>query len=204
LSGDVLLIATRSKGKLVELRPLLSPLGRKLLTLDDAGIPETPDEDQLECFETFEENSLAKARYFAERSGLATVADDSGLEVNALGGRPGVHSKRWSGSPSTKDEELYELNRAKLLAELGSARDRSARFVCVAAYTEGGNVIVERGETEGVILTSARGGGGFGYDPLFLATDLGRTLAECTVAEKQSVSHRGRAFTALVARLLAK
>ncbi len=202
MSSTDLLLATRSKGKLHELKPLLAPLGRNLLTLDDAGIPETPEEDDLECFDTFEENALAKARHFATLSGLPTVADDSGLEVWALDGRPGVHSKRWSGSPSTNDEELYELNRNKLLAELTGKSDRRARFVCVAAYIEDSAELVVRGETEGVITDSARGEEGFGYDPLFLSDDLGCTLAECSREEKQQVSHRGRAFAGLLARLL--
>jgi XTP/dITP diphosphohydrolase len=202
LSPDRLLVATRSGGKMRELRSLLAPLGRTLVTLDDVGIVPGPEEDALEQFDTFEANALAKARYFARVSGLPTVADDSGLEVTALGGKPGVHSKRWSGSSAPDGPELEAVNRRKLLRELGDAADRRARFVCVAAYADGRLELIQRGETTGVILHRERGEGGFGYDPLFLSDDLGVTLAECGAEEKDRVSHRGRAFAALVARIV--
>jgi XTP/dITP diphosphohydrolase len=201
--GAELLIATRSAGKLKELGPLLAPLGATLHTLSDAGIRQDSEEEVLERFDTFEENALSKARYFYARSGIATVSDDSGLEVLALGARPGVHSKRWSGVSSPDDEELYELNRGKLLREMQGIGDRRARFVCVAAFVDGVKELVVRGETTGTILHAARGSGGFGYDPLFLSDDLGETLAECEAAVKESVSHRGRAFTELVKALRA-
>jgi XTP/dITP diphosphohydrolase len=196
-----LLLATRSRGKLRELRPLLSGFEFDLLGLDDAGIVPDAAEDELERFDTFEENALAKARYFARLSGLPTVADDSGLEVKELGGRPGVHSKRWSGGLLADGSEPEERNRARLIQELANKSDRRARFVCAAAYVNGGEELVARGETYGVIIDRERGSGGFGYDPLFLSDDLGRTLAECSVEEKEKVSHRARAFGELARRI---
>jgi XTP/dITP diphosphohydrolase len=199
---ESLLLATRSRGKLVELRSLLAPLVRRLLTLDDVGIAVSEAEDALERFETFEENALSKARHFAQVSALPTVADDSGLEVLALGGKPGVHSKRWSGSTAPDGPELEGVNRQKLLQQMQGTRDRRARFVCVAAYVNGSREVIVRGETTGVILERERGSRGFGYDSLFLSDDLGRTLAECSVEEKERVSHRGRAFGMLAERLV--
>ena len=201
MNGDTLLIATRSQGKLRELQSLLFPLGRILLTLNDAGIEAALEEDDLERFDTFEENALSKARYFARLSGLPTVADDSGLEVVALRGRPGVHSKRWSGSSAPDGPMLEAVNREKLLQEMVHANDRRAKFVCVAVFVDGAQEVISRGETHGTILRTERGSGGFGYDSLFLSDDLGRTLAECSIEEKERVSHRGRAFSGLLNEL---
>jgi XTP/dITP diphosphohydrolase len=190
-------LATRNRGKRHELAAILEPLGVAVLTLDDLGIVAMPDEDELEHFDTFEDNALAKARYFFSRSGLPTLADDSGLVVDALGGRPGVHSKRWSGRTDLAGRALDAANNEKLLAALSSAASRVARFVCVAAYVDGVRELARRGEVEGRILDAARGTGGFGYDPLFYSPELGRTLAEASTAEKERVSHRGRAMRAL-------
>lgn len=150
--------------------------------------------------ETFEENALAKARWFHRRTGMPTIADDSGLCVDALGGAPGVHSKRWSGRTDLEGQALDDVNNALLLSTLEGARTRRARYVCAAAYCDGAREIVERGETLGDIADLPRGSGGFGYDPYFLSDDLGRTFAEVSLEEKAAVSHRARAFARLLLR----
>jgi XTP/dITP diphosphohydrolase len=200
--ANVVVLATRSAGKLRELGALFAEQGWCAVTLDMLGIAEHPDEEALEVHETFEANALAKARYFADRTGRLIVADDSGLEVDALDGRPGVRSKRWSGSPLT-GEALDAANNAFLQAALGEARaaghgSRRARYVCAVAcaWPEGERVV--RGVTEGEILETPRGCGGFGYDPYFLSADLGATFAEVDGDAKARVSHRGRAFRLLL------
>jgi XTP/dITP diphosphohydrolase len=210
-AARVIVLATRSSGKLRELRPIFSAAGFEALDLDAAGMPEEREvEDTLECYETFEENALAKARHFFERSGgvRPVVADDSGLEVFALGGQPGVHSKRWSARPGLSGVALDSANNEKLLAELakveregsGDARahGRRGRYVCVAAYVDGERERLFRGECEGHILRAPRGAGGFGYDPLFELEGSDHTFAEMDRAAKERVSHRGRAFAQLV------
>lgn len=194
-----LILATRSLGKLHELRPMLAARGIETMTLDDAGVAERPgDEERLERFETFEDNALAKARYFFERVGRRpTVADDSGLEVLALGGHPGVRTKRWSGRSDLSGRALDAANNAKMLSELEGVADRRARYVCVAAYIDHDGERMFRGESSGRMLDAPRGTGGFGYDPLFLSDDLAVTFAEATREQKERVSHRGRAFAQL-------
>jgi XTP/dITP diphosphohydrolase len=201
LIGGTLLLATRSEGKLREIRPLLAPLGLHLLDLAEAGLPGESD-DELETGSTFEQNALAKARhYFAASGGIPTVADDSGIEVNALQGRPGVSSKRWSGRGDLTGQALDDANNATLLAALAGFPDRSARYVCAAVFADASGEIVARGETRGSIVEAPRGTGGFGYDPYFLSDDLGVTFGEAAPAEKARVSHRGRAFRQLAERL---
>ena len=195
---DPYLLATRSPGKLRELEPLFAQAHIRVVTLDRAGIEETGEEDAVEAFATFEENARAKARYFHERTGLATLADDSGLEVYALGGKPGVFSKRWSGRRDLTGVALDEANNAELLRALREIHDRRARYVCVAALVSGAGELMRRGEVNGEILQAPRGSGGFGYDPLFFATELGKTFGEASLDEKERVSHRGRAFHALL------
>jgi XTP/dITP diphosphohydrolase len=206
LRVPAILIATRSEGKRRELLRLLAPLGSRLLTLDDANIPADPAEDAIEAHATFEENALAKARWFHRRSGLPCIADDSGLAVDALGGAPGVHSKRWSGRGDLDGAALDAANNAKLLESLaatdagagaGARRGRGARYVCVGAYVDGEREVVRRGETIGFIVDEPRGSGGFGYDPYFWSPELGVTFGEATMEGKAEVSHRGRAMRAL-------
>ena len=195
----MIVIATRSEGKLRELRPMLAGAGVAAVDLGELKIHETPDENALEVFDTFEENALAKARYFARRSGLATIADDSGLEVFALNGRPGVRSKRYCERDDLRGQALDDANNEKLLSELAAFPDRRARYVCVAAFVGiDGAELVQRGETAGIIVPEPRGGRGFGYDPYFLSEELGRTFGEAEASEKERVSHRGRAFSALL------
>lgn len=203
MSARELLLATRSAGKLAELRPLLAAAGWTVRDLDEAGLPALAEEEALEAFETFEENARAKARYFHARSGGgAVVAEDSGLEVAALGGAPGVHSKRWSARPDLNGVALDEANNALLLERLAGAADRRARYVCVAVYWDGVREVVARGETAGRIAEARHGGAhGFGYDPYFVSEELGRAFSEVTRAEKTRVSHRGRAVAELVRAL---
>jgi XTP/dITP diphosphohydrolase len=192
------LLATRSGGKLHELQPLFAAAGFTIRQLHDEGIEGSPDEDLIEAFDTFEENALAKARYFHALCGGPVVADDSGLMLEALGGEPGVRSKRWSGRGDIAGRALDEANNAKLLESLRGAVDRRARYVCAAAYVDDVRELVRLGETAGVIVDSRRGVHGFGYDPFFLSAELGVTFGEASREAKEGVSHRGRAFRALI------
>jgi XTP/dITP diphosphohydrolase len=192
------LLATRSSGKLRELEGILKEAGLRGITLDEAGLSYSIAEDDIECFATFEENALAKARYFHLLSRLPTMADDSGLSVRALGGAPGVWSKRYSQRLDLAGQQLDDANNAKLLAEIGSRSDTEASYTCAAAYVDDEREIVRLGGTDGSIITDARGNEGFGYDPYFFSIELGKTFGEASAREKQSVSHRGRAFGALV------
>jgi XTP/dITP diphosphohydrolase len=195
------LLATRSHGKLKELHGILAEAGIEGITLDHLGIQYSPDEESIECFDTFEENALAKARYFFGLGGIPTMADDSGLSVSALGGAPGVWSKRYSGRRDLSGQMLDDANNAMLLDELRNADDRSARYSCAAAYVDDAVEEVATGETEGRIVDAPRGAGGFGYDPYFFSAELNETFGEATIDAKQIVSHRGRAFRALVTAL---
>jgi XTP/dITP diphosphohydrolase len=201
-AGAPLLLATRSAGKLRELRPLFERAGIHVVDLVSFGLPEDDDERALEAFETFEENALAKARYFYEASGgVATVADDSGLVVDALGGRPGVRSKRWSGRDDLSGQALDDANNALLMEQLRDVPDRAARYVCAAAFVGLGREFVEHGEARGHLIEAPRGAEGFGYDPYFWSEDLRKTFGEASREAKERVSHRGHAFSALIDRL---
>lgn len=192
-----LLVATRSVHKLAELRELLAVERAELVTLDDLGVEGDVDETGA----TFESNARLKARFGARATGLPTLADDSGLEVEALGGGPGVRTRRYAGEHATDDD-----NNAKLLAELAGLppKRRDARYVCVLALAlpdgagpRGGlPVRVVRGTCRGRIATEARGSGGFGYDPVFepqAEPPGGRTLGLWTQEEKNRISHRAAA-----------
>jgi XTP/dITP diphosphohydrolase len=202
MSATALLLATRSEGKMREIKPIFAAAGITLVSLDELEIEESDEEHELEPFDTFEENALSKARYFYEVSGgIPTLADDSGLEVTALNGKPGVRSKRWSGRTDLRGTALDEANNQALISSLSGVDDTSARYVCVAAYIAVGLDVTARGETKGSIVRDRRGSGGFGYDPYFLSSDLGVTFGEAAPAEKERVSHRGRAFRELVSRI---
>ena len=199
-----LLAATRSAGKQAEIRRVLEAAGHEVLFPDDAGIPETPAEEALETADSFEGNARRKAEYFARKTGLPTVADDSGLEVFALGGDPGVRSKRWAlatGSPADVDAANNAELRRRLLG--ADASKRRARYRCVLVLLRTPDAIPQafQGICNGTIATEPRGTGGFGYDPWFISDELGKTFGEAAPAEKDSVSHRGRALEALVAVL---
>jgi XTP/dITP diphosphohydrolase len=189
----VIVVATRSDHKLREIRQLVPPIaGIRLVDLGEAGIAWTPEEETIEAFETFEENALAKARFFHERSGLAVMADDSGLCVDALGGAPGVYSKRFSGRTDLLGQALDDANNRHLLESLaGTAADRSARYVCViATIAADGTESLFRGTVEGAIAREPRGDQGFGYDPLFVIPDLGVSFGQLPAETKNAMSHR--------------
>ena len=200
-----LLVATRSAGKQREVRALLGDVGVEVLFPADVGLSETYEESLLELGDSFEHNARAKAEYFAKRSGLPTVADDSGLEVFALGGEPGVRSRRWANAAG-KDAEVDAANNAYLLRRLQGAPEpkRRARYRCVLVYVPKVGAVpqVFDGSCTGRILAEPQGAGGFGYDPLFFSDDLGRSFGEVTAAEKHAVSHRGRAFEAFTKAIL--
>ena len=203
-----LLLATRNAHKVREVRRILAGEGlggRALVTPEEAGIPWSEEEEGLEPYDNFERNAESKARYFARLSGMATVSDDSGLEVDALDGRPGVRTRRFAPLGRYPGLTQDEANNRHLLERLHGvpARRRGARYVCAACLVDPRSHAVSlfRGEGPGRILTAPRGVGGFGYDPIFLAPDLNRSYAELTPAEKDARSHRGRAFRALAAAL---
>lgn len=193
-----LLLATTNVGKLIELRRLLSAAGLEVVGLKDVGAlgQDAEKESVEETGSTYGENALIKARHYNRRSGLVTVADDSGLEVLALNGGPGMLSARYGQSDS---DRIIKLLRA--LAGVRQA-DRSARFVCAAAIAWGEGARVFYGDVQGEILTESRGHGGFGYDPVFYYRSLGKTFAEMTPEEKDRVSHRGVAFRELAGWLV--
>lgn len=197
-----LLAATRSPGKQPEFRRLLEPAPFELVFPDEVGLWISDGEDALELAESFEGNARRKAEHFARLSGLPTVADDSGLEVLALGGAPGVRSRRWAGASGTA-EAVDAANNAELLRRLRGAREprRRARYRCVLVYLHHPDAVPRafEGVSAGRILEAPRGSGGFGYDPLFLSDDLGRTFGEASPAEKDAVSHRARALRAFAA-----
>lgn len=195
-----ILLATRSAGKLRELRAMFARAGFNAIDLNEAGIHETADEENIEVFDTFEANARAKAEYFYAKSALPTIADDSGLAIDALGGAPGVRSKRWSGSALT-GHALDEANNEKLIAELTPIADRRARYVCVASYVDGARSLEARGETLGRIVLTREGSGGFGYDPYFFSDELGMTFGAAAIDAKEAISHRGRAFRSLILQL---
>lgn len=198
-----LLVATRSPGKTREIRDLLAGLPFEPFFPPDLHLERLPEEEDLERGTSYAENAVAKARYFAQRSGLPAVADDSGIEVDALQGRPGVRSARWAGGVAA---DADRRNNEKLLAALAAVPDeqRSARYRCVVAYLETPTAAPELVEAscEGHILTAPHGTGGFGYDPLFYSTDLQMSFGEAPPGAKHRVSHRGRAFRALIEVLL--
>lgn len=185
-----LAIATNNQHKLQEIRVILGDSFEELLSLKDLGI----DVDVEETGSTLEENALIKARAILSLSGIATLADDTGLMVDALRGAPGVYSARYAG-----EEHDDAKNRALLLKNLDGVKDRSAHFatVIVLCYPDG-KTLTASGRVNGEILLSERGTEGFGYDSLFFSTELGKTFAEATQAEKNSVSHRGRALRAML------
>jgi XTP/dITP diphosphohydrolase len=185
-----LVVATRNKGKIVEIKALLSGLVEQVACVADfSNFPETVEDGA-----TFEENALKKAREAVACTGLPALADDSGLVVDALDGRPGVYSARFAGEGAGDT-----ANNAKLLTELQEVDDtrRGAAFVCVLAFvTPEGTEKLFSGRVNGQILRAGQGTGGFGYDPVFLVDGFGRSMAELTLAEKNITSHRGRAFEA--------
>ena len=201
-----LVVATRSAHKLSEIRTILSVVPHlEVLDLNEAGVAYSEAEEALEPYETFEENALSKARYYQARTGLPTVADDSGISVDALDGAPGVRSKRFAPDEGLDGEARDQANNRHLLRSLDGRppEERGAKYVCVAVMVSGdGEPLVCRGEAPGQIADAPQGTGGFGYDPLFFDPELGRTFGQIDPAEKHARSHRGRAFRALAQHLL--
>ncbi len=186
-----LALATGNPGKLTEFREALTELPFELASATELGVTRFPPETGA----GYEENALVKAAHVALETGLVSLADDSGLEVDALGGEPGVHTARFGG-PGLNDGErmAYLLQRLRQVP----GGPRTARFVSVIVLaTPGGAVHSFRGESEGLILEGPRGAGGFGYDPIFYSPELGKSFAEASLEEKRSVSHRGRALAEL-------
>ena len=211
-----LIVATKNKGKMKEIREIFFALPYEILSMEEAGIHLDVEEDG----ETFEENAMKKAEaiwaeairidaYRAETdgpvfpddtvlAGVTVLADDSGLEVDALGGEPGIYSARYGG------EGLDDTGRWKLLLQKMMdvpAEDRTARFVCAAAVVSSNRRIVVRGTVEGSILFAPQGSNGFGYDPIFLVEETGKSAAMLDSAEKNRISHRGRAMSKISAEL---
>ncbi len=189
-------LASSNKGKLRELAALLAPFGFDLVGQNSLGV-DTPPETGL----TFEENALLKARHTSAATNLPALADDSGIEVDALEGRPGIYSARYAGDGASDEDNLR-----KMLDELRGipSLQRTARYQCVIAFVRSANdpvPIIARGTWEGTLIDAPRGLGGFGYDPIFLPRGLDRTAAELEPGEKNSLSHRGQALRALVSQL---
>jgi XTP/dITP diphosphohydrolase len=192
-----LLVATNNPGKLEEYRSLLRDLPLEITSLRDEKIDLEPEE----IGSTFEENAILKARAFARHSGLMTLADDSGLEIDQLGGAPGVHSARYAGTGRGEDVRRYEL----VLHQLAEVpwTERTARFRCVVAIaTPDGRVETAEGTINGIIAYEPRGGGGFGYDPIFYIPEFDGTMAELPAETKNRISHRARAAQAALPIIL--
>jgi XTP/dITP diphosphohydrolase len=208
-----LLIATRSEHKLREIREILGDCGADLVSLQDLGVPRLEEEDAIECFDSFAGNAVAKAAWFCERTGHPTVADDSGIVVPALDGRPGVLSRRYAETLGVEpDESERDATNTRLLLEHAAqltGEERRAYYACVAALAlpdaaQPGRVRSMRiftGTCEGLLATELRGAGGFGYDPVFFVSELGATFGEASAETKHRLSHRARAFRALASVL---
>lgn len=189
---EKVILASRNKGKLEEIKAILEKFGMETISRDDAGIPTFEVE---ETGSTFEENSLLKAQAIMDVAHVITIADDSGLEVDALGGAPGIYSARYAGENCT-----FEDNNRKLLQALEGVPEeqRGAAFVSVITMLfPNGEKLVARGECRGKILTELRGEEGFGYDPLFMPEGETRSFAEMTSEEKNRISHRAKSLQIL-------
>lgn len=188
-----LVIASQNHGKLREFHQILAPYFEEIVSMAEAGV----DTAAAETGSSFRENALLKARYLYERLHCACLADDSGLCVDALGGAPGIYSARYAGEHGDD-----AANNRKLLKELDGVSDRRAAFVsCIALVLEDGTELIGEGRVQGTILREAQGDGGFGYDPLFCAEELGKSFGVASPEEKNRISHRYRAAMALVNRL---
>ena len=198
-----LVLASSNPGKLRELEALLAPLGMEVLPQSSLGLT-----DAGEPHGTFVENALVKARHASRRTGLAALADDSGLCVAALGGEPGVHSARFAGDPPPEvgagRAAQDARNNARLIQLLAGRDDRRAHYTCVIVllrHADDPEPMISEGSWAGEIVAEPRGGNGFGYDSHFFLRDLGKTAAELDPAQKNLVSHRGKALRRLLARL---
>ncbi len=189
-----LIFATKNKGKLKEVKNIFSKFDLELLSLNE--LPDAPN--IIEDGNTFEENSLIKSRTIFRKYGIPVIADDSGLSVEQLNGEPGVFSARYAGENAT-----YKENNEKLLRELSSFQPPyKAKFVCCASYIDADTEIIAFGELYGEIITKYRGENGFGFDPIFVPEGYDKTLAELSLEEKNSISHRAKAMNNLKTELL--
>lgn len=199
MSPRDVLLATRNAHKLAEVRELLADLPIHLLSPVDVGLESDPAEELVECWDTFEANALAKAAWFRARTGLPTLSDDSGLCVDALGGAPGVWSRRFAPPEDVDAAGEDEANNRHLLRELANLPpvERGAHYRCALALCDERYDVVVFGRCDGRIGTEARGTNGFGYDPLFVVPDLGKTFGELSPATKAERSHRAAAARAI-------
>ncbi|WP_124948793.1 RdgB/HAM1 family non-canonical purine NTP pyrophosphatase [Sulfuriferula thiophila] len=191
---NTIVIASNNAGKLREIDRLLSPLGFKVAPQSQYNVTEAD-----EPHPSFIENCIAKARHASSMTGLPAIADDSGICVTALGGEPGVHSARYAGEPKSD-----QRNNAKLISALNGIAQREAYYYCIMVYLRHANdpiPLIAEGRWHGLIVDDARGDDGFGYDPHFLIPELGKTAAELSPAQKDSLSHRGQALAQLVKQL---
>ena len=194
-----LILASSNPGKLREFRQMLAPLGIEVVPQSELGIP-----DAGEPHGTFVENALSKARHACRHSGMPSFADDSGICVDALGGEPGVRSARYAGDGTSGREDQDRRNNEKLVAALRGRADRGAHYYCVIVLVrrpEDPQPLIAEGRWRGEVIAAPRGAGGFGYDPHFLLSGLGRTAAELEPDEKNAISHRGQALTRMVEML---
>jgi XTP/dITP diphosphohydrolase len=205
LPAEPILLATRSTDKAREIRQILAPIFRaRIIDLTEAGIEPHPDENDIEVFDTFLANAHAKAAWFAQRAGLPVIADDSGLSVDALGGAPGVRSRRFAERADLHGVDLDRANNERLLTELRAVPEehRTAHYTCAAVFhLRDGRRTSALGTRSGTILHAPRGHGGFGYDPLFFDPSSAAAFAELEPALKNRRSHRAAAFRALAANL---
>ncbi len=198
---SALLVATRNSHKLSEIRELLADSGApyECLSLTDAGVPPSDLEEEIEVYESFEENAFAKARYFRDLTDMPVLADDSGLCVDALGGRPGVHSRRFAPGPEASGLAQDQANNAHLLELLATVAPdlRGAHYRCSIAMVDARRSLIANGRVDGIIGHEERGTNGFGYDPLFIVPEHGRTFGELPPAVKEAMSHRAAAVGSL-------
>ena len=193
MAGKIVL-ASGNKGKLREFRQMLEPMGYEIHPQSEFDVTEAE-----EPFGTFVENALAKARHVSRQTGLPAMADDSGICVDALGGKPGVLSARYAGDPKSD-----ERNNQKLIADLAGVENRSANYYCVLVYVRSADdpqPIIADGRWSGIVIDEPKGENGFGYDPYFLVPEFGKTAAELSPEEKNACSHRGKALQALMEKL---
>ena len=191
-----LLLATRNPHKVREIGELLTDLPVELVSLEDLAVPPLPKEDDVEIFNSFEENALAKARFYRIHTGMTVVADDSGLCVDALNGGPGVRSRRFAPNGEESSGGQDQANNDYLLDQMADLPDeqRGAHYRCALALVGGERTILVSGRVDGRITREPAGGGGFGYDPLFLVPAHGRTFGELPPEVKASMSHRAEAI----------
>lgn len=186
-----MIFATGNMGKMKEIKAILGDIGEEILSMKEAGIDMDIDEDGS----TFEENAIIKAKAVMERTGKLALADDSGLEIDALNKEPGIYSARYMG-----EDTPYEIKNSNLIERMKGVKgkDRSARFVCViAAAFPDGEIITTRGTIEGVIAEEPAGENGFGYDPIVYVPEYGMTTGQMDPDAKNAISHRGKALTAM-------